>query len=397
MTRLLCMMALCALLPGFAAAQDLAGLSRATDISWRSDDQNGLRLRINMTQAVPYAITHYKAPNRIEIAFFTVSFAATPVLSLQNAPQVAAARVVEKSSSETVLSLQLVAPLRIDQADMRRAGQGIALDLQFAPIPQAQFDQIAMAAPPAPAVSELTPARRNLGDRPWVIALDPGHGGVDPGADGAGVSEADLMLLFAFELRDGLRQAGFDVVMTRDADEFVGLERRLTAARALHADAFISLHADVVLEGVAEGVTVYTLGRNFTAPANEAQAERHARHDIISGLDLEGQGDEVSGILLDLARAETMPRSQKLAQFIVAGLQSVGGVMNSKPIREDDYAVLRSGDIPAVLIELGFLSSPRDLKRLTTPQGRQVLVNGLVKGIEAWSHEDAAAAALIRQ
>ncbi|MGV6838701.1 MAG: N-acetylmuramoyl-L-alanine amidase family protein [Planktomarina sp.] len=387
----------CAVCATAVSAQDLAGLSRATDVSWRADDTGGLQLKLNMTQAVPYAINALKAPNRIEMSFHTVSFESVPVIHLQNAPQIAAVRVIDKSSSHTILELQLIKPLRTDQVALRRKGQGVQLDLRFVPVTQAEFDRHVAVSPPTEHMPQSPVPRRNMGDRPWVIALDPGHGGEDPGADGGRMSEADLMLLFAFELRDGLRQAGFDVVLTRDTDEFVGLERRLTIARDMQADAFISLHADAVLEGVAHGVTVYTLDPTAKARANEAQAERHARHDIIGGVDLSGQGDEVSNILLDLARAETLPRSEKLAKAIMGGLEASGARMNSKPIRKDNYAVLRSGDIPAILIELGFLSSPADVQRLTDTKQRQIMVNGLVKGIEAWSISDAAEAALIRQ
>jgi len=237
-----------------------------------------------------------------------------------------------------------------------------------------------------------------LGDGPVVVVLDPGHGGIDPGAQRGGESEKNLMLAFARELRDTLRRVGgFEVVLTREDDRFVSLERRIAIAHQVRAHLFLSLHADALGQGQASGATVYLLDRNASDEATRLLAERHDRDDLVSGIDLRGQDDVIADILMDLARQETGPRAEVLAHFLVVGIQQAGGPVNSHPIRRADFSVLKAADIPSVLIEVGFLSSPRDLKNLTNPEWRLGMAQGIARGIQAWVIADMARAGLRRR
>lgn len=229
------------------------------------------------------------------------------------------------------------------------------------------------------------------------IAIDPGHGGVDPGAQRAGLTEADLMLDIARELQTVLEASGHEVVLTRTGDDFVSLSGRLTIARGFAADAFLSLHADALAEGQATGATVYTLSAEASDAASARMAERHEGSDLIGGVDLTGQGDEIATVLLDLARVETGPRGLALADALVAALVAEGARVNTAPRRSAALAVLSAADFPSVLIEVGFLSSDADREVLASPERRAVILNGIAVGFADWVRTDAEFRALLRQ
>jgi N-acetylmuramoyl-L-alanine amidase len=205
------------------------------------------------------------------------------------------------------------------------------------------------------------------------IVLDPGHGGIDPGAVRGDVTEADLVLRFARELAEALGRTGrADVVLTRQADVFVPLPTRVTLARAAGADAFVSIHAD-------------------------ALAEQHDRADLLQGIDLSTSDDVVAGVLMDLARVETAPRAEELADTLVESLRAEGIRLHSRPRGEAGFNVLRAADIPSVLVELGFMSDAGDLENLRDPAWRAAMQAALVEGLLTWAEEDALRASLLRQ
>ncbi|MCV3271047.1 N-acetylmuramoyl-L-alanine amidase [Roseobacter sinensis] len=237
-----------------------------------------------------------------------------------------------------------------------------------------------------------------LADERFVVVIDPGHGGVDPGAEREDVNEKALMLQMGLTLREALLRTGdVDVVLTREADVFVALETRVAIAHRAGADLFLSLHADALSQGGAEGATIYTLSDEASDTASAHLAARHNRADIIAGSDLTGSDDEVASVLLDLARQETEPRSKALAEALVKGLSDAGGPMNRRPLRNAGFSVLKSADIPSVLIEVGFLSSARDLENLRDPVWRARMVGGMVEAILAWRDADEARRPLVRQ
>lgn len=233
---------------------------------------------------------------------------------------------------------------------------------------------------------------------PLLVVLDPGHGGIDPGAEEDGVIEKDLMLSFARQVKEVLLRTGdFEVILTRDDDHFVSLERRVAIAHQAGADLFVSLHADSLSEGNAQGATVYALSHDASDAASAALAERHNRTDMLAGLDLSGTDDVVADILMDLARMETQPRADLLARALLLGIREMGLPLNSRPRRSASFSVLKSPDIPSVLLELGFLSSGRDLQNLTDPAWRDAMATAIADGLKAWSLADAANAQLVRQ
>jgi len=176
------------------------------------------------------------------------------------------------------LVLELGGRYIVASAAMETEGQ-TTVRLRLAPAGAAQFAAAAAQPDPEgwtlPDPADLPPPQRR-GDGPVIVVLDPGHGGIDPGAERAGETEADLMLTFARELKEVLvRDGGFDVVMTRSEDVFVPLETRITIAREAGAHVMLSLHADALAEGEAEGATLYLLAEEASDEAARALAERH--------------------------------------------------------------------------------------------------------------------------
>ncbi|MGC9368743.1 MAG: N-acetylmuramoyl-L-alanine amidase family protein [Paracoccaceae bacterium] len=383
-----------------AAAQPLSALARVDAAGSRiSDAGEGVELRLALSQPVPYALRLLDGPPRLAVEFNEVDWTGlTPAgFGRSGRAEVTAMGTLRQGWSR--LMLELSTPMLVERAEMRvdqTAGNAV-LALRLRPADKDEF--AAHVSPPDQEVPAATPAprRRQDGTRPLRVVLDPGHGGVDPGAERDGVREADLMLTFARELKEVLRRAGMQVVMTRDADVFVPLETRITVARAAQADLLLSLHADALAEGRATGATVYTLSETASDTASAKLAERHDRADLLAGVDLTRHDDVIADVLMDLARLESTPRSDHLADAVVEGLrQSVGG-LHKRPRLSAGFSVLKSPDIPSVLVELGFLSSDRDRARLTDPDWRRRAAEGIRDALQAWAVEDAAAAALLRR
>ncbi|MDU8945053.1 N-acetylmuramoyl-L-alanine amidase [Ovoidimarina sediminis] len=396
MSRLtLLLPALCAflLLAAPAQATPLGALARVSGSdSAVSDAGQGLDLSLALSQPVPWRAYTLDAPRRLVIDLAEVTWPGEiPVTSRRDlALSTGTAR---PGWSRLVLTLD--APLAIDRAELdTSAPDGRArLSVSLGPVDEATFAARAQAAPDL-----ALPAATPDGARP-VIVLDPGHGGIDPGAVAGGLVEADLMLTFARELRGILRATGaFDVVLTRDADVFVPLETRITRARQAGATVLISLHADALPPdaGHASGATVYTLAEEASDIASQRLAERHDEDDLIAGVDLGGQGDEIALVLMDLARTVTQPRTDALADTLVGAIDAGTGATNSNPRRAAAFSVLKAPDFPSVLIELGFLSSEADRKRLSDGRARMALARAIADGLLDWTAKDRTLAARLK-
>lgn len=263
------------------------------------------------------------------------------------------------------------------------APQQQAFALPSRPTPPAP-PAIQAAAPPAPRAA--TGGARSI-VRPMII-IDPGHGGVDPGAIGrSGTHEKDVTLAMSREVRRQLEQTGrFRVHLTRDEDVFIQLRERIAIARRQQADMFVSIHADSMGNGnpATRGASVYTLSENASDSEAAALAQRENRADIIAGVDLSRENRDVTSILIDLAQRETMNHSIVFARDLVKELGREIVLLPQNPHRFAGFAVLRSPDVPSVLIELGYLSNRDDEELLTRPQHRSKVAGGIVRAIEAY-------------
>jgi N-acetylmuramoyl-L-alanine amidase len=360
-------------------------------------------LRLSLSHPVPYRVYFLEAPPRLVVDFRQVDFAGTDAGALPGADLVPALRWGQFRPGWSRLVMELSGPyaLRLAVQSPRQGGAaGALLHLRLDPVDQDEFVTRGHALSalwdlPQPATGTAPPPGKD--DRTLRIAIDPGHGGHDPGAQVGAISEAAVMLGFAQELAELLTRAGFQVVSTRQDDSFIPLEQRMTIARAAGADLFISLHADALPAGEAAGLSIYTWNSDADDRAMRDLAMRHDRADLLAGLDLAGTDDEVADVLMDLARLDTQPRSEAFAKFAVSELNRAGIAMHRRPVRGAAFSVLKSPDIPSVLIELGFLTDPGDRANLFDPDWRAGTAAALVRAIGGWLQDDAARAALSRR
>lgn len=218
-----------------------------------------------------------------------------------------------------------------------------------------------------------------------IIVIDAGHGGQDPGAIGAsGTHEKNITLSYARELsKELLRTGRYHVVLTRDEDRFIMLRDRLAIGRQAKGDIFISLHADTAENPATNGFSIYTLSNTASDAEAEALATRENKVDLVYGLNLSNEQKDVTEILIDLAQRETMNKSSRLADILVANL-SKGIKPLANTHRYAGFAVLKAPDVPSVLIEIGFLSNKEDEKRIKSDAYRSKVITSLVEGVDAY-------------
>lgn len=391
---------------GNLRAQEFGGLARVLPAQSRIGDEGreAVALELGLSQGVPYRVFTLDGPPRLVIDFQEVDWSGVTASDLVQTTRVRQAQFGAYVPGWSRMVLELAGPMEVTHAGVRvdQVTGGAHLSLRMDPVSAAAFADGAGAPQdprwdlPEPSAVAAAPVDGDT--EPVIVVLDPGHGGIDPGAEVGDVREKHLMLTFARELRETLvRAGGFEVTLTRDDDHFVSLERRVAIAHQAGADVFISLHADSLSEGLAHGATVHVLSRDASDVASAKLAERHDRDDLLAGVDLSGTDDEVTDILLDLARQETQPRAEALARSVVAGMQNVGGPMNRRPVRSAAFSVLKAADVPSVLIEIGFLSSPRDLKNLQDAEWRAGMAQGIRQGLINWRDADLAKRPLVRQ
>lgn len=218
-----------------------------------------------------------------------------------------------------------------------------------------------------------------------VIVLDPGHGGVDPGATGvSGIHEKRITLAVAHLFKKRLERTGrYTVILTRERDIFIRLRDRVRFARDAGAHLFISLHADTVRNRRIRGLAVYTLSERASDREAAMLAEQENKSDLIAGIDLSGESREVTNILIDLAQRESMNQSARFATRLVKELARETKLLRNTH-RFAGFAVLKAPDIPSVLLELGFLSNPRDEKALQSRRYRSKLAAALTRGLDRY-------------
>ncbi|MEC7029150.1 MAG: N-acetylmuramoyl-L-alanine amidase [Pseudomonadota bacterium] len=227
-----------------------------------------------------------------------------------------------------------------------------------------------------------TPAPRI--DRKPLIIIDPGHGGVDPGAIGAnGVFEKHVTLSMAKELQTQLERSGrYRVMVTRRSDNYLKLYQRVDIARQNNADLFVSLHADSIDKSGVRGASIYTLSEKASDSQTAKLAERENKADIIAGADLSHEDKQVADILISLAMRDTMNQSKFLANTMVSSLNKSGIRLLDNAHRYAGFAVLKAPDVPSILIEMGFMSNRSEAQLLTQNEYRRKMASAIKSGID---------------
>ena len=216
-----------------------------------------------------------------------------------------------------------------------------------------------------------------------VVAIDAGHGGDDPGATGAsGTHEKNVTLAVARELKKAIdRTPGMSAVLTRDGDYFIPLEQRYLKARKAKADLFVSIHADAFTNSDARGSSVWVLSpRGATSEAARWLADRENRADLVGGISLDDKDDTLAKVLLDLSQGATMGASNAVAEQVLASLKKLGPTHRNY-VERANFVVLRSPDVPSILVETAFITNPTEEARLTSPDHREKLAGAILDGV----------------
>lgn len=354
-------------------------------------DARRTRLVLDIDRATEFRIFTLANPSRVVLDLSNVQF----TLRSDEAPAgrglISAYRFGVFAPGKARMVLEVTGPVAIDKAFLLDAIDDqparLVVDLvksdpvAFARSTASVSEQRAASAPattPAPSTTVATEDGRP------VVVLDPGHGGLDSGTTGySAFTEKTIVLETALALRDKLERSGLvRVVLTRSTDTFVPLGERVRIARANRADLFVSLHADALArgDGQARGASVYTLSDTASDADAARLAESENKADLIAGVDLSDESDEVAGILVDLAQRETRSFSAQAAHGLVGNMK--GAVrMHRTPLKAASFRVLRAHDVPSVLVELGYMSSPEDRKDLTSEAWRDRVTEAMAQAI----------------
>ncbi len=370
---------------------DPKALQAAEDVPTVSGLQFGVhedrvRLRLNVAPTPAFALFTLSDPDRLVLDFPALNWD-VPDQDQVEIPFINATRYGLFRRDRARVVMDLSEPVSIERAFTvpERGSQPGRLVIDLAPTTREAFD----------ARSGLPEQARWHGDAPpvpiqarkgdLIVAIDPGHGGIDPGAKFGKMTEKKIVLEFARELAAQINaQPGMTAYLIRDKDEFVPLAERVARAHAARADVMLSIHADSVETGNANGMSLYTLSAKGSDQAANALAARENRADVIAGADLGGETDDLTRLLVELAQRGTKDESSKLAKAVLESLRGRVELLRTRPHRQANFRVLKAPDIPSLLVELGFLDSKRDRQRLSDPEWQNSAAKAVVDVINQW-------------
>lgn len=387
---------------GLALTLGPAAMAAPAAFGFRLGDHgDSTRVVLDLSEEAPYQVRQLSDPARIAVDFPGLEWRLKAGLPKNGLGLVKGVR----TEGANTLILDLARPAKPSKVFYLSPGGGnswrFVMDLSPAKAGEVVAVKSASAKPSPAAKGKTAPVGKSPGKmasippepsapavpakaKP-VIVIDPGHGGVDPGAVGAsGVYEKNIALAMGRELKERLDASGrFKVVMTRDRDVFLKLRERVAKARAVDADLFISLHANTHPNPQLSGLSVYTLSEKASDAEAEQLAESENKADLIAGIDLSNEAPEVANILIDLAQRETMNLSANFAGKAVTDLGHEVKLLNNSH-RFAGFAVLKAPDVPSVLVELGYLSNPKEEQLLKTEAFRAKLATALARAAETY-------------
>ncbi len=355
---------------------------------WRTADK--LRLVLDLSGPVQYKTFALEAPDRLIIDisgarltgdFSQLALANTPIKSIRSGHY--------GQGDDTRIVLDLTAPVQLNSFLLGPEGsQGhrLVLDLGAAlhtPVQLAAVGAKPSAREPSPLFDKGHPKRDVM------VVIDPGHGGKDPGAVGAkGEREKDVVLAIARLLAKRIKhEKGFDVRLVRNDDFFVPLRKRVDVAHKYNADIFISIHADAAPRLTASGASVYALSEGgATSATARFMAQRENGADLLGAtslLNLKDKDPMLAGVILDMSMNATIAASLQLGNTILGSLADIT-TLHQKRVEQAGFAVLKSPDVPSILVETGFISNVRDSQRLVTARHQQAVADGLFAGLQRY-------------
>jgi N-acetylmuramoyl-L-alanine amidase len=364
----------------------------ATDARLAGDGKQ-TRLVIDLSDKIDMRAFTLADPYRVVIDIPRVDFRLPPNTGELGRGLVKAFRYGLVMAGGSRIVIDLTGPARVAKAFVLAPadGQPARLVIDLTAVDRETFLRAAAIDNHLPRAPDPPPMHREHEERTTdprpVVVLDPGHGGIDVGTRApSGELEKNLVLEFASMLRDKLESTGkYRVVMTRTDDTFVELAERVRFARLRQAQLFISIHCDALArgDGEAEGATVYTLSDKASDAEAQRLADAENRADVIGGVDLAAEPDDIADILIDLAQRETRSFSAYFARDVVSEMRAAAR-LHKHPLKSAGFRVLKAPDVPSVLIELGYVSNARDLKQLVSGSWRSRAGDAIVHAVHTF-------------
>ncbi|MCZ6721946.1 MAG: N-acetylmuramoyl-L-alanine amidase [Proteobacteria bacterium] len=358
---------------------------------------NMTRFVLDLSESVDFDIFLLGAPYRVVIDLPAVEWALPNGRTAEGRGLVLRYRFGQFDRDTSRVVLDVGGPVTITNAFLvppdNDKGHRLVVDLEE--VSEVEFAGLLAQAAPKKVTRDAEPRSEPVAvtatpTGTHLVVIDPGHGGIDPGATSrSGIHEKDITLAAAFELKNIFEQTGrYRAALTRDRDIFVALRERVEIGRALGGDLFISLHADHHNDRTIRGASVYTLSEKASDQEAAKLAQRENKSDVIAGLDLSGSYDEeVTAILITLTQRETMNCAAVFATALVPELGKSGKLL-VKPHRSAGFRILKAPDMPSILVELGYLSNTEDQRILGSPAGRANLLEGIRRAVDQYFNRD---------
>ena len=356
-----------------------------------SNFNDGYGLRLKLDEAVPFKVYSLNYPNRIVLELNTETHKNLNDFDIKSSPLLGEIKFKKLVDGWAAITIYIGKPAKVQNLTMKPNkldASKVELSFELFPIVQYEFDRIVEIFSGTSSNEPAVTIENNFNDNKnnkLIVVIDPGHGGLDPGAQVKTIREADLMLSLAqVVVEEVQRLDNTEVILTRTSDQFTSLDKRLMLAVQAGADLFISLHADTVEKGKASGATVYTLSQEASDQASARLAARHGGNELISGVDLTGADTAVTTALMGLLRQENTVRSNAFSKSIIKNLEYLSIKLNPKPSRRANFSVLKLPSVPSVLIETGFMSTSSDLQNLQDRDWAEKFALAISSGILEW-------------
>ena len=360
-----------------------------------SNFNDGYGLRLKLDEAVPFKVYSLNYPNRIVLELNTETHKNLNDFDIKSSPLLGEIKFKKLVDGWAAITIYIDRPAKVQNLTMKPNkldSSKVELSFELFPIVQYEFDRIVEIFSGTGIDEPAVTIENNFNDNKnnkLIVVIDPGHGGLDPGAQVKTIRESDLMLSLAQVVVEEVKRLdNTEVILTRTSDQFTSLDKRLILAVQAGADVFISLHADTVEKGKASGSTVYTLSQEASDQASARLAARHGGNELISSVDLTGADTAITAALMGLLRQENTVRSNAFSKSIIKNLEDFGIKLNPKPSRKANFSVLKLPSVPSVLIETGFMSTSSDLQNLQDRDWAKKFAVAISSGILEWVAAD---------